>query len=141
MNGDFALLDIKDVGLVDHAGDAVDTVVAGRSGAAARPSHVIPSPPPLSSQKHQVLNLLSDDPLYAFSPKAPSSGKAVLLPGKWMRRWLNAVDFKQGDEGVYVFGWEVTEEEFEVDKKERDRGKVRSSGTLVVLISSPLLDL
>ncbi|GMH76833.1 hypothetical protein TrRE_jg11719 [Triparma retinervis] len=128
LNCDFALMGIKDVDKVNNAGDAVDTEVACLSGDPTRASHVISSPPPLSSQKHQILNLLSDDPLYAsssFSPKAPSSGTAVLLPGKWMTKWLNAVDFKQGDEGVYVFGWEVTEEEFEVDDKEREREKHR----------------
>jgi hypothetical protein len=139
---------IKDVDKVNNAGDAVDTEVACLSGDPTRASHVISSPPPLSSQKHQILNLLSDDPLYAsssFSPKAPSSGTAVLLPGKWMTKWLNAVDFKQGDEGVYVFGWEVTEEEFEVDDKEREREKVCSGGGGggggVIVLTSPLLPL
>ena len=111
----------------DGDGDKKVDGADGGKGGSLSASYVVSSPPPLSSQKHQILNLLSDDPLYTsptLSPEAPSCGTAVLLPGSWMRRWLNAVEFEQGENGVYVFGWEVTKEEFEVDEKDEHIDKV-----------------
>jgi len=109
----------------DGVGDAFRNVDSSGENAGvtatSRLSGVVSSPPPLSSQKDQILNLLSDDPLYTsskVSPAVPASGAAVLFPGRWMRRWLDSVKFQQGEKGVHIYGWEVTKEEFEEGKVE-----------------------